>query len=198
MSNSFATPARLLWPRDFPGKNTGVGFYFSRESSWPRDQTHISSWAGGFFTTEPPGVVYIFTSLFISKPIIAYWRQSLDPSWPCAAQLRNKTERFKSPSFSQSIWRIPSVYDIRFWYVQNCRVELKSDALWIYCFCITILRFSHLQTPFIQRHIELQLLWTRGVLVCTGDLQSYTQTWKLSAGLGFAWQTKWCEIVSDV
>ena len=92
VSNSFATPARLLWPWGFPGKNTGVGFYFSRESSWPRDQTRISSWAGGFFTTEPPGVVYIytFTSLFISKPIIAYWRQSLDPSWLCAAQLRNK------------------------------------------------------------------------------------------------------------
>ena len=95
MSNSLATHAWLLWPWDFPGKNTGVGFYFSRESSWLRDQTCISSWTGGFFTTEPPGFVYIyiFTSLFISKPIIAYWRQSLDPSWPCAAQLRNKIER---------------------------------------------------------------------------------------------------------
>ena len=32
-----------------------VAFSFSRGSSWTRDQTHISSLAGGFFTTEPPG-----------------------------------------------------------------------------------------------------------------------------------------------
>ena len=28
---------------------------FSRGSSWPRDQTHVSCLAGRFFTTEPPG-----------------------------------------------------------------------------------------------------------------------------------------------
>ena len=28
---------------------------FSRESSWARDQTHISCLEGRFFTTEPPG-----------------------------------------------------------------------------------------------------------------------------------------------
>ena len=28
---------------------------FSRGSSWPRDQTHVSCTAGRFFTTEPPG-----------------------------------------------------------------------------------------------------------------------------------------------
>ena len=32
-----------------------VAFSFSRGSSWTRDQTYISSLAGGFFTTEPPG-----------------------------------------------------------------------------------------------------------------------------------------------
>ena len=32
-----------------------VAISFSRESSQPRDQTHISCIAGGFFTTEPPG-----------------------------------------------------------------------------------------------------------------------------------------------
>ena len=36
-------PARLLCPWDFPGKNTGVvAISFSTESSWPRDQTHVS------------------------------------------------------------------------------------------------------------------------------------------------------------
>ena len=28
---------------------------FSRRSSWPRDQSHISALAGGFFTAAPPG-----------------------------------------------------------------------------------------------------------------------------------------------
>ena len=32
-----------------------VALSFSRESSRPRDQTHVSCIAGGFFTTEPPG-----------------------------------------------------------------------------------------------------------------------------------------------
>ena len=31
-----------------------VAISFSRESSWPRDQTHISCIASRFFTTEPP------------------------------------------------------------------------------------------------------------------------------------------------
>ena len=39
-----------------PGKNTKVGSYcFSRGSSQPRDQTHISCIAGGFFIPEPQG-----------------------------------------------------------------------------------------------------------------------------------------------
>ena len=33
---------------------SGLPFPFSRESSWPRDQTCISCIAGRFFTTEPP------------------------------------------------------------------------------------------------------------------------------------------------
>ena len=32
-----------------------VAISFSRGSSRPRDRTHISFVAGGFFTTEPPG-----------------------------------------------------------------------------------------------------------------------------------------------
>ena len=35
-----------------------VDISFSRESSQPRDQTHISFLAGGFFNTEPPGKPY--------------------------------------------------------------------------------------------------------------------------------------------
>ena len=41
---------------DSPGQNTGVGnFPFSRRSSQPRDQTHISHIAGGFFISWATG-----------------------------------------------------------------------------------------------------------------------------------------------
>ena len=41
-----------------------VAISYSRESSWPRDQTCIScvsALAGGFFTTEPPGKSHLAT-----------------------------------------------------------------------------------------------------------------------------------------
>ena len=40
---------------DFPGKDTIVAMPSFRESSLPRDWTHISCIAGGFFTAELPG-----------------------------------------------------------------------------------------------------------------------------------------------
>ena len=44
-------PARLLYPRDSLGKNTGVGYIsFSRGSSPPRDWTQVSCIASGCFT----------------------------------------------------------------------------------------------------------------------------------------------------
>ena len=47
----------LLCPWDSPGKNTGVGCHvLLQEISQPRDQTHVSCTAGGFFIpTEQPG-----------------------------------------------------------------------------------------------------------------------------------------------
>ena len=38
-------------PWNSPGQNTGVAFPFSRGSSQPRDRTHFSRIAGGFFTS---------------------------------------------------------------------------------------------------------------------------------------------------
>ena len=44
-------PARVLSPWDSPGKNTEwVAIPFSRESSWPRDQTQVFCIAGRFST----------------------------------------------------------------------------------------------------------------------------------------------------
>ena len=48
-------PARLLCPWDFPGKNTGVGYYFP-SGNLPNTGTEPTSpaLASGFFTTELP------------------------------------------------------------------------------------------------------------------------------------------------
>ena len=47
-------PARLLWPWDSPGKNTGVGCHVMGWP-WPRDWTWVSCIVGQFFIAEPPG-----------------------------------------------------------------------------------------------------------------------------------------------
>ena len=48
-----------------------VAISFSRESSWPMDQTHVSCLPGRFFTTEPPGkptdsIVYHLNVLLVN------------------------------------------------------------------------------------------------------------------------------------
>ena len=43
-------PARLLYPWDSPGKNTGVAMPSSRGYSQPRDRTQVSRITGRFFT----------------------------------------------------------------------------------------------------------------------------------------------------
>ena len=53
-------PTRLLCPRDFPGKNTGVGCHFLLQGSRPNPRIEPESPAspaltGSFFTTELPG-----------------------------------------------------------------------------------------------------------------------------------------------
>ena len=58
-------PARLLCPRDFPDKNTGLGcISFSRGSSQPRDQTISLALAGGFFTAELPGKPHTIDTMY--------------------------------------------------------------------------------------------------------------------------------------
>ena len=61
---------RLLYPWDFPGKNTGVGCHSSsRASCWLKDWTKVSWLAGRFFTTEPPGKPYYrkIVCLFVKR-----------------------------------------------------------------------------------------------------------------------------------
>ena len=53
LSPSGLQPTRLFCPWDFLGKNAGAGCH-------PKDRTWVSCWAGGFFTTEPPGKPYLF------------------------------------------------------------------------------------------------------------------------------------------
>ena len=49
-----------------------VAIFFSRGFSWPRDCTHVSCLAGGFFTTESPGKssVFFFIMLIKTFPLI--------------------------------------------------------------------------------------------------------------------------------
>ena len=47
-----------------------VAFPFCRESSQPRDQTQVSSIAGGFFTIEPPGNLKIHVHNFVLKSVV--------------------------------------------------------------------------------------------------------------------------------
>ena len=75
-----ATPARLLCPWDFPGKNTGVGSHFLLQrifltQGWKLSPTLV----GRFFTAESPGEPMV--SLHRSK-VYAYdwWGCSLDYS----------------------------------------------------------------------------------------------------------------------
>ena len=51
------SPARLLRLWDSPGKNPGVGCHFLLQGNVPDLGIEPPSpvWAGGFFTTEPPG-----------------------------------------------------------------------------------------------------------------------------------------------
>ena len=63
MSNSLQShglqPARLLCPRNFPGKNAGVGCHFPLQVIFPtqgQNSVLVSpALAGGFFSTVPPG-----------------------------------------------------------------------------------------------------------------------------------------------
>ena len=60
MSNTFATPwtvsHELLYPWDFPVKNTGVGCHFLLQAIFLTQESspRLLHWAGRFFTTVSP------------------------------------------------------------------------------------------------------------------------------------------------
>ena len=56
-------PTRLLCPWDSPGKNTAVGSHFLLRGIFPTQGSDpVSYLAGTFFTTEPPGKPYTYTT----------------------------------------------------------------------------------------------------------------------------------------
>ena len=92
MSDSFAIPQTVpcrplcLW--DFPGRNTGVGcISFSRGSSWPRDQTHVSCigrqilyhWA----TREAQPVLYLWENQGLRRKTGLLFSQWEQKDWIC-------------------------------------------------------------------------------------------------------------------
>ena len=54
-------PAKLLCPWEFPGKNTGVGCHSLLQGIFPTQGIKPASpaLAGGFFTSEPPGMAHL-------------------------------------------------------------------------------------------------------------------------------------------
>ena len=82
-------PARLLGPRDSPGRILEwVAMPSSRESSWPRDQTCVSvspALAGRFFTTsavwEGPESIYGLSVRFHLTGILSSTRKGLYLQW---------------------------------------------------------------------------------------------------------------------
>ena len=89
-------PARLFCPCDSSGKNTGVGCMpSSRESSRPRDPTHIFyvSWASiGFFTVSAPwealDVTFCYTKVDIAR------RQLRKANYRVLCQASSKSESY--------------------------------------------------------------------------------------------------------
>ena len=67
-------PTRLLCPRDFPGKHSEeCSNFLLRGSSRPRDQTFVSSLAGRFFTTEPPGKPTYQDCCSVTQSYLTVW-----------------------------------------------------------------------------------------------------------------------------
>ena len=74
MSDYFVTPwivaAKLLCLWDFPGKNTGMGRHFLLQGGLPDPGIELvsSALAGGFFTTEPPGLRILVKTIISAFP----------------------------------------------------------------------------------------------------------------------------------
>ena len=76
LSGTLWTVARLLCPWDFPGKNTVVCWHFSLPGDLPDPGIQSASLvspalAGGFFTTEPPGLPSNVVSVQFSHSVIS-------------------------------------------------------------------------------------------------------------------------------
>ena len=63
------SPARLLCPGDFPGKNNGVGCHFLLQGIFPTQESKprlmcLLHWQVGSLTSEPPMGYYKFNPLY--------------------------------------------------------------------------------------------------------------------------------------
>ena len=90
-------PTGLLCPWDFLDKRIleWVAISFCRESSRPRDWTHLPALAGRFFTTKPPGkpeVLYQFSSVAQSCPTFCDPMDRSTPVLPVNHQLLEFTQ----------------------------------------------------------------------------------------------------------
>ena len=91
MSDSF-WPARLLYPWNFPDKNTGVGCHFLLQGIFPIQGLNLGllrllHWQADSFTTVPPGKpiwcgeLGIFKSYFITNVLVPGTREKCQFHW---------------------------------------------------------------------------------------------------------------------
>ena len=72
-------PTRFLCPWDFPDKNSGLGCnFFSRGSSWPKDQTHVPG-----ISCTSRWILCLFVFLQISIDLCSPFRRLKMPPAQC-------------------------------------------------------------------------------------------------------------------
>ena len=88
--------SKSLWPHDSTGSSVDgisqarrlewAALSFSRGSSWPRDLTHVSHFAGRFFTPKPPGKSPFYLLLGPKPSKVKILSRSLSYLLQCPAQ----------------------------------------------------------------------------------------------------------------
>ena len=108
-------PARLLYPWDFPGKNTEVGCHFLLQEIFPIQRLnpcllHLLHWQADSLLLAPPGKLLILPAAaaaaksFQSCPTLCDPRDSSPPGFPVPGILQARTLEWVAISFS-NVWK---------------------------------------------------------------------------------------------
>ena len=148
-------------PWDSSGKNTGVDFHsLFRESSWSRDQTHVSCIASGFFTTEQPGSQLV---LFLLLEILFY----PSPVFLCHVVVCGPHSSTLLPEFTRplvALWWLRSLWQYQ---------DLGRLCFLLWCFAVfkvSVVLFCGLVSMHVKEmHLTFYLLFPQVIsdLLCS-------------------------------